>query len=176
VPLRSKETIARMWEALAGGLIDSIGSDHVNYDKSREQMEVKGDVWKTQSGFPSRVEALLPIMLSEGVNKGRITLQRLVEVCCQNPAKIFGLHPQKGAIALGSDADLVIVDLDKSCKVNKDMIHSSAGWSIYEGWEIKGWPVMTILRGQVMMEWPEGEPKAKIVGKPMGKYIARQLI
>ena len=165
-----------MWEALAGGLIDSIGSDHVNYDKSREQMEVKGDVWKTQSGFPSRVEALLPIMLSEGVNKGRITLQRLVEVCCLNPANIFGLHPQKGAIALGSDADLVIVDLDKSCKVNRDMIHSSAGWSIYEGWEIKGWPVMTILRGHVMMEWPEGEPKAKIVGKPMGKYIARQLV
>ncbi len=175
VPLRSKETIARLWEALAAGLIDSVGSDHVNYDKSREQMEVKGDVWKTQSGFPSRVEALLPIMLSEGVNKGRITLQRLVEVCCQNPAKIFGLHPRKGAIALGSDADLVIVDLDKSCKVTRDMIHSSAGWSIYEGWEIKGWPIMTILRGHVMMEWPEGEPKSKIVGKPIGHYIPRQI-
>jgi len=175
VPLRSQETIERMWEALAAGLIDSIGSDHVNYHKSREQMEVKGDMWKTQSGFASRVEAMLPVMLSEGVNKGRIPLTKLVEVCCQNPAKIFGLYPKKGAIAVGSDADLVIVDLDKTRTVTKDMIHSSAGWSIYEGWEIKGWPVMTILRGDLLTEWPEGEKKAKVVGGPNGHFLHRQL-
>jgi len=175
VPLRSKETIGQIWEALRDGLIDCVGSDHVNYDKRREEMEVKGDVWKTQSGFPSRVEALLPIMLSEGVNKGRITLPRLVEVCCANPARIFGLHPRKGILAPGSDADLVVVDLDRTCKVTNDMIFSSAGWSIYEGWEIRGWPVMTILRGEVMMEWPEGEPRPKIVRQPIGRYIPRQL-
>ena len=175
VPLRSAETIEKMWHALRDGLVDAVGSDHVNYGKSREEMEVKGDVWQTQSGFPSRVEALLPIMLSEGVNKGRITLQRLVEVCCANPAKIFGLYPQKGALTLGSDADLVVVDLEKQCRFSNDMVFCGAGWSIYDGWEIKGWPVMTILRGQVMMEWPEGERRAKIVGKPIGRYIPRKL-
>lgn len=176
VPLRSKEVIEQMWVALRDGLIDCVGSDHVNYGKRREEMEVKGDVWKTQSGFPSRVEALLPIMLSEGVNKGRITLQRLVEVCSYNPARILGLHPKKGLLALGSDADLLVVDLEKKCKVTNDMIYCGAGWSIYEGWEIKGWPVMTILRGQVMMEWPDGEPRPKIVGEPMGRYIPRKLV
>lgn len=175
VPLRSKEVIEQMWQALRDGLIDCVGSDHVNYGKRREEMEVKGDVWKTQSGFPSRVEALLPIMLSEGVNKGRITLQRLVEVCSYNPARILGLHPKKGILALGSDADLVVIDLEKECKVTNDMIYCGAGWSIYEGWEIKGWPVMTILRGQVMMEWPDGEPRPKIVGQPIGRYIPRKL-
>lgn len=176
VPLRSRETIEMMWEALAAGHIDSVGSDHVNYNKSREQMEVKGNLWESQSGFSSRVEALLPIMLSEGVNKGRITLPKLVEVCCQNPARIFGLYPKKGAVAVGSDADLVLVDLERTERVSNDMIHSSAGWSIYEDWEIKGWPVMTILRGQVSMEWPEGEPKARIVGEPNGRYLHRSLI
>jgi dihydropyrimidinase/dihydroorotase len=175
VPLRSKEVIEQMWVALRDGLIDCVGSDHVNYGKRREEMEVKGDVWKTQSGFPSRVEALLPIMLSEGVNKGRITLQRLVEVCSYNPARILGLHPNKGLLALGSDADLLVVDLEKKCKVTNDMIYCGAGWSIYEGWEIKGWPVMTILRGQVVMEWPDGEPRPKILGEPIGRYIPRKL-
>ena len=115
------------------------------------------------------------IMLSEGVNKGRITLQRFVEVCCQNPAKIFGLYPQKGAIALGSDGDLVIVDLERRRTVTRDMINSSTGWSIYEGWEIKGWPVMTILRGHVIMEWPDDEAKPKILGRPIGRYVPREL-
>ena len=114
-------------------------------------------------------------MLSEGVNKGRITLQRLVEVCSYNPARILGLHPQKGLLALGSDADLLVVDLEKKCKVTNDMIYCGAGWSIYEGWEIKGWPVMTILRGQVMMEWPDGAPRPKIVREPIGRYIPRKL-
>jgi dihydropyrimidinase len=87
----------------------------------------------------------------------------------------IGLHPQKGALALGSDADLVVVDLEKQCRFSNDMVFCGAGWSIYDGWEIKGWPVMTILRGQVMMEWPEGERRAKIVGKPIGRYIPRKL-
>jgi dihydropyrimidinase/dihydroorotase len=173
VPLRSQETIDRMWEALRDGFIDAVGSDHVNYGKSRKEMEVERDVWRTQSGFPSRVEALLPIMLSEGVNKGRITMQRLVEVCCSNPARIFGLLPQKGVLALGSDADLVVVDLDKRCRFSNDMVYCGAGWSIYDGWDIKGWPVMTISKGQVMMEWPDGERRPKIIGEPRGRYIHR---
>ncbi len=175
IPLRDRDAIESCWQALRAGLIDCIGSDHVSMYRSREEMEVKGDVWATSGEFP-RAEFLLPVMLSEGVNKGRISLARLVEVCCENPAKIFGLYPRKGVIALGSDADLVIVDLNKTRKVTREMVQSAAGWSIYEGWELKGWPTMTILRGNVMMEWPEGEPRARIVGKPLGQYLARKLV
>ena len=175
VPLRDRESIDALWIALRDGIISSVSSDHVNRGRTRQQMEVSGDMWATESGFSSRVESLLPVMLSEGVNKGRISMQRLVEVCCENPAKIFGLYPKKGALMVGADADMVIVDLGLTRKVTNDMIHSSAGWTIYEGWEMKGWPVLTILRGNVMVEWPEGEVKARIVSDPIGKYIPRKL-
>lgn len=174
VPLRSEQTMVQLWEALRAGHIDCIGTDHVDWGMSREQMD-KGNVWETSSGFPSRVEAYLPVMLTEGVHKGRISLEKLVQVCCENPARIFGLYPKKGAIAVGSDADFVVVDLNRTMKVHRDMIYSSAGWSIWEGKELKGWPVMTILRGQVIMEWPEGSPRAKIVvEKPLGRYLPRK--
>lgn len=175
VPLRDKESMEKLWTALRDDMISCISSDHVCAGMTREEMEVPGDMWATMSGFPSRAEALLPVILSEGVNKGRISLQKAVEVCCENPARIFGVYPKKGVIMVGSDADLVVVDLGLTRKVAKGMIHSAAGWSIYEGWEMKGWPIMTILRGNVMMEWPEKEPKAKIVGSPIGEYIPRKL-
>jgi len=174
VPLRDEATIASLWEALVAGHIDCLGTDHVDWGMSRAQMD-KRNVWETSSGFPSRVESYLPVMLSEGVHKGRVSLERLVELCCENPARIFGLYPKKGTITVGSDADLVIVDLDRSMTVNADMIHSSAGWSIWEGKELKGWPVMTILRGEVIMEWPEGAPHAVISAeKPSGRYVPRK--
>lgn len=175
VPLRSEQTMAQLWEALRAGHIDCIGTDHVDWGMSREQMD-KGNVWETSSGFPSRVESYLPVMLTEGFHKGRISLERLVQISSENPARIFGLYPKKGAIAVGSDADLVIVDLQRTVKVNRDMIFSSAGWSIWEGAELKGWPVTTILRGQVIAEWPEGAPRPKIKAeKPLGRYIPRKV-
>ena len=135
----------------------------------------KGNVWETSSGFPSRVEAYLPVMLTEGLHKGKISLEKLVEVCCENPARIFGLYPKKGVIGIGSDADLVIVDLERTAQVKRDMIYSSAGWSIWEGKDLKGWPVMTILRGKVIMEWPEGAPRARIAMEgPQGRYLPRK--
>src|SRR6266536_1073339 len=136
VPLRDEATMARLWEALRAGHIDCIGTDHVDWGMSRDQMD-KGNVWETSSGFPSRVEAYLPVMLTE-VHKGKISLEKLVQVCCENPARIFGLYPKKGAIGVGSDADLVIVDLERTAKVTQDIIYSSAGWSIWEGKELKG--------------------------------------
>ena len=173
VPLRDEETMGILWDSLRDAEIDCIGSDHVDWGMSRAQMD-KGNVWETSSGFPSRVEALLPVLLTEGVHKGRISLERLVEVCCESPARVFGIYPKKGAISVGSDADFVIVDLDRTRRVAPEMIHSSAGWSIWEGKELKGWPTMTILRGNVIMEWPEGEPRARIAEEPHGRYIPRK--
>jgi dihydropyrimidinase/dihydroorotase len=138
-------------------------------------MEVKGDVWKSVSGFSSRVEAYLQVMLSLGVNQGRISLERLVECCCENNAKVFGLFPKKGIIRVGSDGDLVVVDLNKKATVKPDMLYTSSGWSIYEGWEFTGWPVMTIVRGNIVAKWSDRSNSMEMVGDPVGRYVPRKL-
>ncbi|MBI4321724.1 MAG: amidohydrolase family protein [Chloroflexi bacterium] len=173
VPLRDDETIEKLWVALRDNVVDCSGTDHVNVHLSREQMD-KGNVWDTISGFPSRIEGYLPSMLNEGVNKGRISLERMVQVCCENPARVFGLYPKKGVIRPGADADLVIVDVDLTRVVRRESIQSSAGWSVYEGRALKGWPLMVILRGNVVMEWPANEVKARMVGDPLGGYLPRR--
>ena len=174
VPLRSAETIEVLWQALADGRIDTVGSDHTNTGRARKEMEVPGDIFATRTGFSSRGEAALPVML-DGVNRGRISLVRMVQVCCENTARIFGLYPKKGVIAPGSDADLVVVDLDRTVTVTNDMMHSSSGWTLWEGREMKGWPVMTMLRGQTIAEWSDGGKRPEIVAKPFGRYQYRSL-
>src|SRR5579884_575292 len=174
VPLRDRATHETMWRLLRDGAIDALGSDHVAHTRTRESMET-GNVWTTVSGFPSRVEALLPMALSEGVNAGRITLERLAQVASENPARIFGLYPRKGAIQVGSDADLVVADLDREATITKELLHTVTPWSVYEGRRVKGWPVMTLLRGEVVMEWPDDAPRAQIVGAPRGRYLRRTL-
>jgi dihydroorotase-like cyclic amidohydrolase len=111
----------------------------------------------------------------DGVNRGRISLLRMVQVCSENTARIFGLYPKKGVIAPGSDADLVVVDMDRKVKVTNDMIHSSSGWTLWEGREMKGWPVMTVLRGKVIAEWVDGGKRPEIASKPFGRYLPRSL-
>ena len=174
VPLRDKASREAMWNGLKEGVIDCLGSDHVNHGVPRSDMEVPGNVWATISGFSSRVEALLPIVLSEGVNKGRFDLQKAVQVLCENPARIFGLFPKKGAISVGSDADLVVLDMDRELKVNKDMVFTSAGWSIFEGHTFKGWPIMVFRHGQRVMDWQQGK-KAQLFDGPKARYIGRRL-
>jgi dihydropyrimidinase len=172
VPLRDRSTHETLWRALASGAIDCIGSDHVAHTRTRESMET-GNVWTTISGFPSRVEGMLPMMLSEGVNKGRISIERLAQVASENPARIFGLYPRKGAIVPGADADLIVVDLKRRAKITKELLHTITPWSIYEGSDVTGWPVMTLVRGNVVMEWPESEPRAKVTDTSVGQYIKR---
>ncbi|HMQ55644.1 MAG TPA: amidohydrolase family protein [Anaerolineae bacterium] len=176
VPLRRREQIEKIWEALAGGVIDAVGSDHViSWDPPVREEMYNENIWKLRTGFTSRVGMLTPVMLSEGVNKGRISLERMVEVCCENPAKIFGLYPKKGALQVGADADLVVVDLDKEVTVDKRHIFTRSGWSIVEGHTFTGWPVMTILRGQVVAEWPDDAEGPRLVGQPSGVYLPRVL-
>jgi dihydropyrimidinase len=134
-----------------------------------------GNVFTTVSGFPSRVEGMLPMMLSEGVNKGRISIERLAQVASENPARIFGLYPKKGAILPGADADLVVVDLKRRAKITKELLHTVTPWSIYEGWDVTGWPVMTMVRGNIVMEWPEGASRATVTEASAGQYLRRQL-
>lgn len=164
-PLRDKASNEKLWKGLRDGIIECVGSDH-----SAMTVEQKGkDIWNAPMGLGNVAEMILPVMLSEGVNKGRLSINKVVEVCCSNPARVFGVYPRKGTISAGSDADMVIVDLEKRVKVTPAALHSVTDWSIYDGWEFKGWPVLTILRGKVIVE------DGVILGSPgNGRYIRRE--
>ncbi|MFQ5851193.1 MAG: dihydroorotase family protein [Candidatus Binatia bacterium] len=163
-PLRDKENNDLLWEGIAQGIIDCIGSDHAPYTK-----EQKGnDMWDAPPGLGNVTEMILPVLLSEGLNKGRISVEKLVDLCCSSPARIFGLYPRKGGIVVGADADLVILDENERRRVSPETLHSLCDWSPYEGWELKGWPVATFLRGQLVAK------NGEIVGRPgTGRWISR---
>ncbi len=164
-PLRSASDNERLWEGIRNGQITTIGSD-----LAPSTLEMKGDnIWEAPMGLGNNSPMILPVLLSEGVNKGRISLQKLVEICAYNPAQIFNV-PQKGNLVVGNDADIVLVDLEKKVTVDGKNLNSMCGWSIYDGWEFTGWPVMTILRGEVLVE--DGKP----VGKQGGRYLPRSLV
>jgi dihydropyrimidinase len=161
-PFRTAEDTAYLWQRVADGTIDTIGSDHGAFTRAEKQ-----GVWTGASGFPG-VATILPVMLSEGVRTGRITLERAVEVTSANPARLFGLYPQKGCIAVGSDADLALVDLDLERVVSHTDLASRSDFSIYDGWTLTGWPVLTMVRGQVVMR------DGQVVGeKGNGRYLRR---
>lgn len=145
-PIREGQDNRKLWEGIQKGVIDLVGTDHWPVYKSK-----KADFWKGEVGL-SIVECWLGLMLSEGVNKGRISLEKLVETCCYKPAMMFGLAPQKGMIEVGSDADLTIVDLGKEVVVGEKPVYSSTDFNIFAGWRLKGWPVLTMLRGKMVMD------------------------
>jgi len=149
-PLRSKHDVQSVWYALRNGIIDTIGTDHVA-NKLSLKLNPNGDLLESLSGFPG-IATMLPVLLSEGVNKGRINLERVTEVTSYNTSRIFGLYPKKGSIQKESDADLVIVDLNLTKKVTPELLQSYSDYTIYDGWNLSGWPITTIVRGNVVME------------------------
>jgi len=160
-PLRDKWDNDRLWEGLANGSVSVVGSDHAPCKTIH-----KKEFWTAHVGMAA-VETMLPVMLSEGVNKSRLSLQKVVETCCYNPAKIYGLTPRKGMIGVGSDADLVLIDLKKKVKVKHQDLHSQSDFCVYEGWDMTGWPTATWLRGELIMK------DNKILGKPgIGRWLA----
>lgn len=148
-PLRSKRNLVKLWDAIRLGIIDTIGTDHVANDFERKK--ANGNFWNALSGFPG-LATMLPVMLSEGVNKRRVDLIRVSEICSANASRIFGLFPKKGTIMEGSDADLTIVDLQKEQIVSPDILNSHSDYTIYDGWRLRGWPIITIVRGKIVME------------------------
>ena len=149
-PLRSKHDVQSVWYALRNGIIDTIGTDHVA-NKLSFKLNPNSDLLESLSGFPG-IATMLPVLLSEGVNKGRINLERVTEVTSYNTSRIFGLYPKKGSIQKESDADLVIVDLNLTKKVTPELLQSYSDYTIYDGWNLSGWPIATIVRGNVVME------------------------
>ncbi|MFH1821146.1 MAG: dihydroorotase family protein [Methanobacteriota archaeon] len=164
--LKTSSDLAALWDALKKGTIDIVATDHAPC--TRKEKEVgRADIWRAPSGVPG-VETLLPIMLSKGVGKGRLTLERLVNVLCTKPAQLFDLYPRKGVILEGADADFTILDLKREATISSDRLHYKVGWTPYEGMKTKGVPTMTIVRGSVVAE--EGE----IVGSSgHGQFLTR---
>ena len=153
-PIRSASDRAALWEALRDGTLQTVASDHAPKHK-----DVDGDFLEQPFGSP-QIETLLPLTYDRGVNRGRISVVRLVQVLCENPARIFGLYPKKGTIAVGSDADLVVFDPTREFTIRADNQHTNAGYTLYEERTVLGWPKMSFQRGQRVL-W-EGE----IVAEP----------
>jgi dihydropyrimidinase len=164
-PIRSLKDVESVWHEIQNGMMDTIGTDHV---ANRLHLKLGGEtVWNALAGFPG-MGTMLPILLSEGVNKGRINLQQLSHMTSLNTARIFGMYPKKGIIQKGSDADIVLVDLKKEDKVSAETIDGFSDYNVYEGWSLKGWPVKTIVRGNMVVE------DSKVIAKPgYGKFVAR---
>lgn len=150
-PLRSEEERQGMWEMVNGGSIDIIGSDHAPYTKEEKERGSE-DIFVPPAGFPG-LSTRLPLLFT-AVKEGKMELDRMVELICENPAKIFGLYPKKGTIAVGSDADFVIIDPDKKGIISKDKMFTKCRDSalVYEGWEVYGKPEKTIVRGRVVFD------------------------
>ncbi len=163
-PVRSAWDRDTLWERVADGTIGCIGTDHV---RNLEGEKVGDDIWETGLAF-SGTQAMLPLLLSEGVNAGRISLERAVAVTSTNTARAWKLYPKKGTIRVGSDADLAVVDLDETKTITPELLQGGSDYSIYEGREVTGWPTHTVVRGQVAFR--EGE----VVGeKGYGTHIDR---
>jgi len=161
-PLRTEADRDALWRAVADGRIDVIGSDHVPRHRSAKS----GDIWKASAGFPG-LETLLPVLISEGFHKRGIPLERIADLVTRGPARTFGLWPRKGAIAVGADADFAIVDLDGRQSVRAESQSSAAGYTIYEGWELRGAVEHTLVRGRFVMRDRE------LMGEGGGRYQPR---
>jgi dihydropyrimidinase len=157
-PPRDRASQEACWSGLQRGVFQTFSSDHCpfRYDDPVGKLTPKARTsfrW-VPNGIPG-VETRLPILFSEGVVKGRITLNQFVAFTSTNHAKVYGLHPRKGTIAVGSDADIAIWDPNRSAKITAADLHHGADYTPYEGLEIRGWPVMTIVRGKVVVDRSE---------------------
>ncbi len=165
-PLREKKDQEALWSGINQGLVQVVGTDHCPFTWKQKQMG-KDDFSKIPNGHPA-IEHRMELLFSEGVNKGRISLNKFVEVSSTNAAKIFGIYPRKGIIAIGADADIVVFDPDKEHTLSVETHHMNADYSSYEGWELKGKTETVILRGKVGIE--KGKCKLK---KGYGQFIPR---
>jgi dihydropyrimidinase len=165
-PLRTKSDQESLWSALRDGYIQTIATDHCPFDVKQKNAG-KNDFTKIPNGLGG-VEERLALVYSEGVRKGRISLQKWVDSCCTQPAKIFGLYPRKGAITPGGDADIVIFDPTAEWTMSAKNQWSKADHSPFEGWKVTGRVETTLVRGRVAFE------KNQFLGKRGdGQYLRR---
>ena len=165
-PLRSSADRERLWQAVLSGEVDTVATDH----NHREVAAKAGGIWKASPGCPG-METMLPVMLSEGYHARGVPLERLSQVLSETPARLMGLSHCKGRIAVGLDADLVLVDLEAERTLKREDVVSSAGYSLYEGWTLKGGIVHTFARGTQVVR--DGKLVDGTEGR--GRYVHRKL-
>ncbi|TBR18112.1 MAG: dihydropyrimidinase [Chitinophagaceae bacterium] len=168
-PLREKKDQTNLWAGINQGLIQVVATDHCPF-KWEQKLMGKDDFSKIPNGHPA-IENRMELLFSEGVVKNKITLNKYVEVACTNPAKIFGMFPQKGTIAVGSDADIVIFDPKEKHTLSAKTHHMNVDYSGYEGWEVTGKVKTVLLRGQVAIENNQCH-----IEKGFGKFIKRKKV
>jgi dihydropyrimidinase len=165
-PLRQPSDVEALWNGLWDGDIQTFCTDHAPWTLA-EKLDPSLDVGSFRPGVAD-LETLLPMLFSAGVHQGRISLHRFVEVTSTNAARLFGLFPKKGTIAVGSDADLTIWDPTLTKAVDSGGMETRADYSPYDGWEVTGWPVMTISRGEIVYQ------NGEIVAAPgRGRLVRR---
>ena len=168
-PLREPKDMETLWAGLNQGLVQVVATDHCPFTMEQKAMG-KDDFSKIPNGHPA-IEHRVELLFSEGVNKGRISLNKFVEVTSTNAAKIFGMFPRKGTISVGCDADIVIFDPNEKHTISAETHHHNCDYSGYEGWELTGKTKTVILRGQVAVD--NGET---LVERGYGKFIKRNKV
>ena len=168
-PLREKKDQATLWAGINQGLVQIVATDHCPFMWEQKKMGEK-DFSKIPNGHPA-IEHRMELLFSEGVKKEKISLNKFVEVTSTNVAKIFGMYPQKGTIAVGSDADIVIFDPNEKHIISAKSHHMNCDYSGYEGWEVTGKCKTIILRGKVAVD-----DNKLLVEKGYGKFIRRNKV
>jgi dihydropyrimidinase len=168
-PLREKKDQKALWAAIDQGTVQVVGTDHCPFKWEQKKMGEK-DFSKIPNGHPA-IEHRMELLYSEGVGKGRLSLNKYVEVTSTNAAKIFGMFPRKGSIGIGSDADILILDPNKKHKLSSETHHMNVDYSCYEGWEVTGKCKTVILRGKVAVD--NNETK---IQKGYGRFIKRNKV
>ncbi|HLT02109.1 MAG TPA: dihydropyrimidinase [Geminicoccaceae bacterium] len=169
-PARDGADRAAIWRGVQNGTLQMVTSDHAPYRFDQTGKLAKGpdpDFKQIANGIPG-IELRLPLMFSEGVVAGRIEPERFVALCCTNPAKIYGLHPRKGTIAIGADADLAVWDPEKTVEITDATTHDATGYCPYAGMTVTGWPITVISRGEVIVD--DGELLAE---RGRGRFLPR---
>jgi dihydropyrimidinase len=162
-PLREQHDVDSLWAGLRQGVVHTVCTDHFPWSLAAK-LDPNLNVANLRPGVAD-LDTMLPMLYSEGVRSGRITLGRLVEVTSTNAAKLFGLYPRKGTIAVGSDADLVVFDPDLTLTIEGSLLKSNSDYSPFEGWQVTGWPEVTLRRGEVVYRDREvvGEPGSGMI-------------
>ena len=152
-PVRTSADMAALWAGIAEGSVHTVGSDHAPWSLP-DKVDPALDVATSRKGVAD-LETMLPMLYSEGVVPGRISIQQFLAVTATNPARLFGLYPRKGTIAVGSDADLLVLDPAENRIVDGSTMQSRSGYSVYDGRRITGWPRFTVSGGDVVLD-PDG--------------------
>lgn len=162
-PLREQQDVDSLWAGIRQGVVHTVCTDHFPWSLAAK-LDPGLSIANLRPGVAD-LDTMLPMLYSEGVRSGRITLGRFVEVTSTNAAKLFGLYPRKGTIAVGSDADLVVFDPDLTLTIKGSMLKSNSDYSPFEGWQVTGWPEVTLRRGEVVFR------DGKILGDPASGTI-----